>query len=139
MGVLQGILKEGSGAAKAAAIAQTTVDTYLGAQKAYNSQLLPGDPTSPVRAAIAAGVAIASGLANVKAIISTKTPGGEGGGAVPTKPTLPVFNPQQTTVNAGNNVVTPTGTGTVVKAYVVSSDMTSQQEADKKINDLASL
>ena len=28
---------------------------------------------------------------------------------------------------------------TVVKAYVVSSEMTSQQEADKKINDLARL
>lgn len=68
-------------AGKALAVATTGVQTYLAAQKAYSSQLIPGDPSSPVRAAIAAGTAIASGLANVKNILSVKVPKTSGGGS----------------------------------------------------------
>lgn len=74
LGNLTQLLGKNSAAGKAAAIAQTTIDTYLAAQKAYTSQLIAGDPTSPVRGAIAAASAVASGLANVKKITSTKTP-----------------------------------------------------------------
>ena len=133
LGAIQELLGENSKANKAFAIAQTTIDTYLGAQRAYNSQLTL-TPDAPIRAAIAAGVAVASGLARVRAIAKT-TPG-----STPSKPSVPSFNPQ-TAINipqAGNNTVTPEGQ-TVVKAYVVSSDMTNAQEADKKINDLAKL
>ena len=56
---------------KALAYAQTIFDTYLGAQKAYVSQLIPGDITSIVRAQIAAGIAIAGGLARAMAIRNT--------------------------------------------------------------------
>ena len=73
------LLGKNTAAGKAAAIAQTTIDTYLAAQKAYTSQLIPGDPTSPIRGAIVAAAAVASGLANVKKITSTKTPKAEKG------------------------------------------------------------
>jgi len=53
---------------RAAASAITLVDTYLGAQKAYNSQLIPGDPTSLVRATIAAVLSVGQGLARVALI-----------------------------------------------------------------------
>ena len=137
LGAVAGLLGENSKAAKAFAVAQTTIQTYQAAQAAYASQLIPGDPTSPVRAAIAAGVAIASGLANVRSILKTDPNGASG---APTKPSVPAFNPQTTIdiPNTGNNIVTPEGQS-VVKAYVVSSDMTNAQEADKKINDLAKL
>lgn len=52
-------------------IAITVMDTYLAAQKAYTSQL-DLDPTSPIRAAIAAGIAVIGGLARVNAIRNTK-------------------------------------------------------------------
>ena len=124
----------------------------MAAQKAYASQLLPGDPSSPIRAAIAAGVAVAGGIANVAAIIKTPTPGtggGGGGGSVPTAPTIPAFDPS-VALEAGagaegdlNSEVTleqsQGSTGGVIRAYVVSDEMTSQQEADAKINDLARL
>jgi len=64
---------ENTKAGKALAIATTTIDTYIGAQKAYNSQLQL-DPTSPIRAAIAAATAVISGLARVNAIRQTKVP-----------------------------------------------------------------
>ena len=152
LSAVSSLVGENTAAGKAAAIAATTIDTYLGAQKAYTSQLIPGDPTSPIRAAIAAGVAVAGGLANVAAIVKTKTPGtskGGGGGGTPTRPTVPAFNPTEALAAGAaadtgeENTLTlgeQTGsTGGVIRAYVVSDEMTTQQEADAKINDLARL
>jgi hypothetical protein len=152
LGALSQLVGENTTAGKVAAIAATTIDTYLGAQKAYTSQLIPGDPSSPIRAAIAAGVAVAGGLVNVAAIVKTKTPGtggGGGGGSTPTRPAIPSFNPEEALAGAAaadtseENVVglgEQTGSnGAVIRAYVVSDEMTSQQEADAKINDLARL
>lgn len=153
-GAIAQLAGESSAIGKAAAIAQTTVDTYLGAQKAYTSQLIPGDPTSPVRAAIAAGVAVAAGVANVAAIMKTPTPGPTGGGAGggggrPTAPAIPAFDPTAALAEAaegqqaGGTITLGEQTGSssanVIRAYVVSDEMTTQQEADKKINDLARL
>jgi len=152
-GAIASIVGEGSAVGKAAAIAQTTIDTYVAAQKAYTSQLIPGDPTSPIRAAIAAGVAVAAGIANVAKIIATPTPTPEGGGpgpaggGPPTPAPIPSFNPEaalQGTVGGAEapeqQTVTQQGTqSTVVRAYVVDSEITSQQEATRKIENLASL
>lgn len=57
---------------KAVGIAQTIISTYQAAQAAYASQLAITSPDAPVRAAIAAGFAVASGLAKVAAIARTK-------------------------------------------------------------------
>jgi hypothetical protein len=152
-GAIASIVGEGSAVGKAAAIAQTTIDTYVGAQKAYTSQLIPGDPTSPIRAAIAAGIAVAAGIANVAKIIATPTPGTEGGGpgpsggGPPTPAAIPSFDPNaalSATVGGAEapetQTVTQTGTqSTIVRAYVVDSEITSQQEATRKIENLASL
>ena len=140
LGAISGLLGENSKAAKAFAIAQTTIDTYMAAQKAYASQLIPGDPTSPIRASIAAGVAIASGLANVRNIVKTNPDST----AAPTAsaPPAPRFNTTGAVGNTlgvigGQNVVTPEAQ--VTKTYVIAEDVTSAQEASKKINDLARL
>jgi hypothetical protein len=145
LGSVVELLGEGSTAAKIAAQGQNAIDTYRSATAAYASVV--GIPVvGPVLAPIAAGVAVAAGLANAKKIASTKVPGG-GNAPAPniTVPTGLSFNPAAT-VEAGDNVVTPEGQGTttvnnqpVIKAYVISSDVTSQQEADAKINDLARL
>lgn len=73
--------EEGSQVAKAAAIAQATIDTYKAAQGAYAS--LAGIPVvGPGLGAAAAAAAVAMGVMNVKKILSTPTPGsgGSGGG-----------------------------------------------------------
>ena len=151
LGAVSQLVGENTAAGKAAAVAATTIDTYLGAQKAYTSQLIPGDPSSPIRAAIAAGVAVAGGIANVAAILKTPTPGASsgGGGSVPTAPSVPTFNPGDALAagaaaddSAVNEVTLGEQTGStpgVIRAYVVSDEMTSQQEADAKIADLARL
>lgn len=147
------LVGEGSAVGKAAAVASATIQTYTSATAAYASVV--GVPfVGPVLAPIAAGVAVAAGIMNVKKILSTKTPGGGGGsaGSVPSAPAIPTAPTYDPTASLGaatqgqnvQNQITlgnqqgSTG-GTVVKAYVVSSDMSKQQEADKKITDLARL
>ena len=151
LGSIVSLVGEGSAVGKAAAVAQTTIDTYSSATAAYKSVV--GIPVvGPTLAPIAAGVAVAAGLMSIKKIVATKVPGGKGGGgAVPsiTVPTAPPINPE-TALQAGanadqdvtNQVTTGEQTGSgpaVIRAYVVSSEVTNQQEADAKINDLARL
>ena len=155
LGSIISLVGEGSAYAKSAAIAQATIDTYTSATAAYSSVV--GVPiVGPVLAPIAAGVAVAAGIMNVKKIIATKTPGnqavpGGGGGSVPT-PSIPTgqsIDPNAAlAANAANqeaqNQITlgdqqGSGGAMIVKAYVVSTDMSSQQEADRRINDLARL
>ena len=57
--------------AKALSIAEALVSTYFTAQKAYEGQFKPADTSSPIRGAVAAGLAVAQGLAKV-AIIKNK-------------------------------------------------------------------
>jgi hypothetical protein len=150
LGSIISLVGEGSAVGKAAAIAQTTIDTYSSATAAYSSVV--GIPVvGPVLAPIAAGVAVAAGLMSIKKIVSTKVPGGKGGGgAVPsiTVPKAPPINPETAlqegaAADQGANQITlgeQGGSGpAVVRAYVVSSEVTNQQEADAKINDLARL
>ena len=150
LGSIVSLVGEGSAVGKAAAVAQTTIDTYSSATAAYKSVV--GIPVvGPVLAPIAAGVAVASGVMSVKKILSTKTPGdkGGGGGAGISIPAPPTFNPTealQSGADADQGANTEVGianqsgrTPSVVRAYVVSSEVSSQQEADAKIENLARL
>ena len=150
LGSIVDLVGEGSAVGKAAAIAQATIDTYTSATGAYSAMV--GIPiVGPVLAPIAAGIAIAAGLASIKKIVSTKIPGGRGGGSVPSitaPPTGPPVDPNAAIAGSAqgqdqNNQITlgeqQGSTGGVIRAYVVSDEMTTQQERDKKINDLARL
>lgn len=78
------LFKNNANAQKAISAATTLVDTYVAAQKAYVSQIIPLDPSSVVRAQVAAGLAIVSGLARVAAIMRVDTSGASassGGGS----------------------------------------------------------
>lgn len=128
-------------AGKALAIASTLISTYLSAQQAYASQFLPiPTASSPIRAALAASVAVAAGLANVKAILSTKVPG-EGGVSVPGGTggaQAPAFNVVGT---SGANQIAQglTQQDEPIQAFVVGSNVTSQQALDRNIVETATI
>jgi len=120
---------------KALNLAETLVSTYAAAQKAYASQLAIPTPDAPIRASVAAGVAVAAGLANVAAIASQKftgqtssggasagiAAGGGGGiGSVGVDVGTLVPNPQQMTPEP-------------VRAYVVSNEISNQQALDREL------
>ena len=135
------ILGEESAAGKAAAIASATISTFESANSSYKS--LAGIPIiGPVLGAAAAGAAIVSGMAQVKAITSTKLPtlGGKtppavsgGGQQAPPLPQPPAFN----TVGASdtNQLASVIGQQEQqpVKAFVVSNDVTTAQGLERNI------
>lgn len=119
---------------KAANIATALITTYQNATSAYASQFTPvPTPDSPIRGGIAAGIAVAAGLANVAKISqqkfegggSTGGEGGTGGGSIPS--VAPSFN---VVGNSGMNQLAQIQQ-TPVQAFVVSGEVTSAQALDR--------
>ena len=138
------LLGKETAAGKALSVAAATISTYTSATKAYESQLAIATPDAPIRAALAAGVAVATGLANVKKILSVQVPGGGGAptGGLPSAtsaPTPPAFNvvgasgETQLADAIGGQTQKPT------RAFVVSNDVTTAQELDRNIIEGASI
>ena len=131
---------------KAMKIGRALMDTYESGIAAFGSQLIVGDPTSPIRARIAQAVAIATGLANVANIARQKyqsslgaggggTGGASGGGLQIQAPDFNVVGASQTSQLA--QAVT-TQQEKPVKAFVVGKDISTQQELDRNITNTAS-
>jgi len=130
-------------AGKFLSIASALISTYLSAQKAFESQFLPiPTKSSPVRGAIAAAAAIASGIANVKAITSVNEKGQSGGGAAQ-RPSITATAPDFNVVGASQASQLAQSISTQVekpvKAFVVGKEITSQQELDRNINNTAGI
>lgn len=130
---------------KAIQIAQALVETYRSAFLAYGSQLVIGDPTSPIRAQIAQGVALAAGLANIAIIARQQYTGkplpapalSAQGGAVPSA--APAFNVVGASQTNQLAQAIAAADQEPLRAYVVASDVTSAQELDRKIIEGASI
>jgi hypothetical protein len=122
---------------KKASIAQAIVETIASAQSAFNSQIIPGDPTSPIRGAIAAALAIASGIARVKKIEQTKfesrnAPTGGGGGNNPSAPnTTPV------TGGLLPDMEQPGGFAGMGRVYVLEGDITKTQTRVRRVRNVS--
>ena len=127
---------------KAFKIGMALADTASSALKAYGSQIIIGDPTSIIRAAAAAKVATAFGLANVAMIARSKFQT-----AAPSKPANPSLGgsgetseraePSFNIVGRSNDNLLINAIqaqfGKPLKAYVVSRDVTTQQQLDGMI------
>lgn len=132
---LSALAGENAEAQKGIGIAQAVIDTYVGATKA----LAQGGIAGPVAAA---GV-IASGLASVITIASTKIPkpkGASGGGtssaSIPSKgstPTPPSFNVVGATETSVLSDAVAGQTNQPVQAYVVANDVTTAQSLENNI------
>ena len=126
LGNLSNLLGESTAAGKAAAVAQATISTYQSAVKSYNS-LSEIPVVGPALGAVAAGVAVASGIANVKKILAVKVPGGGGGGGVSAPSGGGGFTPNFNVVGASSqNQLAETVAGSTsepTRAYVVYDDV----------------
>ena len=142
------ILGEETAAGKAAAIASATISTFQSAQSSYAS--LASIPIiGPALGFAAAGAAVASGFAQVKAITATKLPTLAGksapsaGGGTPsapslgTPPTIPSLPPEFNAVGSSDTNQLADAIGgqsqQPVQAYVVSGDITTAQSLDRNI------
>jgi hypothetical protein len=130
MGNITGLVGKNTAIGKTLAVAQATIDTYVGAQRAYTGMLsvpIVGTTLAPV----AAGVAVAAGLKNVQQILKVKVPKGGGGGGNST-PSAPALTAPKipTQISAVRSVKTDSEVQLQqqpIKAYVVESEITSTQ------------
>ena len=126
---------------KAANIASALVSTFNSANKAYLSQFVPvPDPSSPIRGGIAAGIATATGLANVASIAAQKfqapskttspAPSGSisGGGLESQAPQFNLIGQ-----SGFNQVAQAIGQQQPVQAFVVAQDVTTAQQLENNI------
>ena len=132
---------------KALNIASALSETYRTGVLAFGSQLLIGDGTSLIRAQIAQGIALATGLANVAMIARQKfvpsslssgggAGGGGGSGATIEAPDFNVVGASETSQLAE----TVAGQKSKpVKAFVVGKDISTQEELDRNITNTATL
>ena len=131
LGALQAAFGEQTAVFKAAAIASAIINT----REAFTAAL-GQKPFTPFNFIAAAGV-LASGFAQVKKIVSTKIPGSKEIGvatdtsAGPSVAQAPAFNVVgQSPINQLAQTI---GGQQPVKAYVVSSDVTTAQQLDRNI------
>jgi len=132
-GNLATIFGKNTAIGKAAAVAQTAIATYTSATEAFKA--LAGIPiVGPVLGAAAAAAAIASGLANVRKILSVKSglPGDSGGGvSVPTS---------ITSTPAAQQVFASQVPSSFMSQPQLSQEELNQSTADQKLltaNDIA--
>ena len=139
LGSASKVAKKGSDTSKAIAIASTTVSTWTTAQAAAEAQTEAGGASAPIRAAIAYAAAVTKGALTVKNIIAEKKPSGGSSGSSAPSVQPPDFNIIGST---GTNQLADAIGGTTqqpIKAYVVSSEVTSAQELDRNIVESASI
>lgn len=136
-GGLSDAIGKQTAAGKAFAVAQATIDTYQAAQSAFkNAQANPISILGPAYPYIQAALAVVAGVKNVKSILSVPVPGGGGGGAsVPTGGTEAPLTPQAVaTAIPQEQLNTLTQANATQRAYVVESDVTTNQERIIRIN-----
>jgi hypothetical protein len=133
LGSLSQLVGQQTAEGKALAIAQATINTYLGASEAFTGSLKI-DPTG-VLGSILAGVAVLQGIANVNAIANVQVPnGGGGGGGGIAAPPAPRIAPSLSGAKlGGNSEVITNNKGGVQKVIVTETDITNTQNKVKNI------
>ena len=133
-------------AGKALAIAASTISVFTGIASIWGNPSDVGPTPIQIATKIAGSLSVAAaGFAAIKNIVSTKVPTRNGGGAGGTMPNKPTFNvvgqsapsvDSQTEVSAQELDARDT---TPQRAYVVSTDITSQQALDREIEGQSTL
>lgn len=129
---------------KTMAVAETVINTYAAAWAIFkNASKNPTTIPFPAYPYIQAGIAIVAGLQTVKTILSVKTPGGSGGGSVPSSPgiTAPAapLAPTQSSTAIDQNSIAGIGDATSRRTYVLSSDIERDASRNARLNRQARL
>jgi len=143
MGTLASVFGEESKAGKALAIGQTLISTYTAAAAALKP---PPEGAGPIWGIPVAIGAVASGLANVAKIKSTKLPygdsggGGGGGSAAGSVPSMPTgIGGEGLIPNLEGISPTALGEPMPVQAYVVENDISNAQALQQELDVQATL
>lgn len=135
LGTLADLVGKQTAAGKALGIAQATINTWIGATEVLRAKSVLPEPAATISKIINVAAIIASGIKAIKNIVKVQVPGGGGsgggGGSVPSAPAPLAPQAQQTILNQGQ--LNQMGNATV-RAFVVESDVTNNQQRIRRLN-----
>jgi hypothetical protein len=117
-------------AGKALGIATATINTYQGASEALKQKSTLPSPFDVIAKVANVASIIAVGIKTVKSIASVQVPNGGGGGGMPSLSNIAPIAPQlpsASTTNISQQSINDIG-NQAVRAYVIESDVTSNQQ-----------
>jgi len=139
-GALSDLIGRQTAAGKSLAIGQALINTFLGVTEVLRNKTTIPEPFGTITKVASIATILASGLGAVRQIKSTQIAGaGGGGGSIPSISSIAPMTPQQpqaqltqlnsSTINALGNQA--------IKAYVVETDVTTNQQRIKAIQQRA--
>lgn len=130
---------------KTLAIAEATINTYAGATAALRSKVPFPEPIATGIRIAQAALIIATGLKSIKEIAKAKVPGATGGDVSTSIPSVSASapltaTPQVSTTQLDQDTINNIGNAaSSVRAFVVESDVTDNQEKITRLNRAARL
>ena len=135
LGALSELVGKQTAAGKALAIAQATINTWVGVTEVLRAESVLPEPFATIAKIANVAAIIASGLTAIKNIAKTPVPGGGagGGGALSSSAPLQPAAPAQTNTLLNQQQLNQIGNASV-RAFVVESDVTNNQERIRRLN-----
>jgi hypothetical protein len=133
LGAFSEILGKETAAGKALAIAQATINTWLGVTEVLKAKTILPEPMGTISKFVNIAAVVASGISAIKNIVKVQVKGGGAGGSVPGNlaPVTPQVNNNVTTLD--RNSVNAIG-NQAVRAFVVETDIANNQQRVSRIN-----
>jgi hypothetical protein len=140
LGALSNVIGQETAAGKALAIAQATINTFLGITEVWKAKSVLPEPFNTASKVAATITTAAGGFAAVRSIARTQIPGGRGGGGVGnlSAPITPQLAPQVTATQVNTAAVNQMG-NRAARAYVLNSDIQNEQQRNAYIDRNASI
>jgi len=140
LGALSNVIGQETAAGKALAIAQATINTFLGITEVWKAKSVLPEPFNTASKVAATITTAAGGFAAVRSIARTQVPGRGGGGGVGnlTAPLAPSLSPQVTATQVNTAAVNQLG-NQATRAYVLNSDIQNNDQRNAYINRNASI
>jgi len=137
MGILSDLIGKDTAAGKALAVAQATINTFVGATEVLRAKSVLPEPAATISKVVNVAAIVASGIKSVKEILKTKVPGGGGGGGGGSAPSpsaiqAPIQAQLQTTT-LNQSQIQQMGNA-AVRSFVVESDVSGNQERIRRLN-----
>jgi len=139
-GALSDLIGRQTAAGKTLAVGQALINTFLGVTEVLRNKTTIPEPFGTIQKVASIATILASGLGAVRQIKATQIPGGGGGGgSIPSISAIAPLQaqiPQAATTNLSSSTINALG-NQAIKAYVVETDVTSNQQRIKAIQQRA--
>ena len=134
LGKLSELVGKQTAVGKGLAVAQATINTFLGATEVLKQKSVLPEPVATISKVVNVATIIASGIKSVKEILKVKVEGGSGGGTAPNASAVVApITPQATTTAINQDQVNQLSSATT-RAFVVESDVSGSQERIQRLN-----